>query len=515
MLTSTRYRVATPPRKVVSFILASSFFGIIFFLCLSLIPSPRQPKHSFQNQTIIADSNREADASHLPTSIETIAKNFTLHPLNGPNFKYVFGELGQRVQALTPWILEAQSQPTSNTADNPLLALAENLTVTQFPFLRNPKQPDDQTPVTTLRSTYVIGSQGIVIPVRPNNFRFSVHLILNLNSVLKSRLPIQIVYAGDDGLPSHRRRRLLEIDRDIEFLDILTIFDNNIMGLEGEWAIKPFAALASTFESVILIDADAVFLQKPEVLFEHTGFKETGAKFFHDRLLFQHSYQGRHKWWKEQLGKQVPSEMLMKSLVWNEDYAEEADSGVVVLDKSRLPTFMGLLHVCWQNTKAVRESVTYKITYGDKESWWFGLELCGAPYAFEWQYGGAIGKFRYKDNRGEICGFAVAHSDDQDRIVWYNGSLLKNKAVDEIEFDWPEQYMLDGSWIKGNSKEDVSCMTGGTIRDSFCDMIHPETIKSPSDADFLLEMRLTPEQQHAIRKSIELAERADEEHSLI
>eukprot|EP00842_Homolaphlyctis_polyrhiza_P003808 jgi/Hompol1/4428/HPOL_007100-RA len=32
--------------------------------------------------------------------------------------------------------------------------------------------------------------------------------------------------------------------------------------------IKPFAALASSFREVILMDADALFFQRPEVLFE-------------------------------------------------------------------------------------------------------------------------------------------------------------------------------------------------------------------------------------------------------
>jgi hypothetical protein len=49
------------------------------------------------------------------------------------------------------------------------------------------------------------------------------------------------------------------------------------MQIEKSWAIKPFAALASTFEKVIVIDADSVFLQPPENLLSETGWQETGT----------------------------------------------------------------------------------------------------------------------------------------------------------------------------------------------------------------------------------------------
>ncbi|KAE8451530.1 hypothetical protein EG329_003603 [Mollisiaceae sp. DMI_Dod_QoI] len=490
MLANTPLRIGSPSRKLYSIIVASIFFSTLFFLYSSLIRSrfPRNLSPHHQTTTSNLSSNNFFDP---------IAQNYSSHPLNGPNFQDSFGELGQRVQVLTSWFLQAesssqlQSQSTPNTNNNLLHAVAENLTFAHFPFLRNPRQPNDPTPATNLRSTYVSGSRGIVIPVGTKTLRYAIHLIINIRTVLRSRLPIQIFYAGEDDLPSYAQSRLREVEPDIEFFDILTMFDDNSMGLKRDWAIKPFAALASIFEQVILLDADSVWLQKPEVLFDDAGYKSLGALFFHDRLLWQHGFQDRHKWWKEQMKGQVPSATLKKSLVWTEDYAEEADSGVVVLDKSRLPLFMGLLHVCWQNTKAVREPVTYKMTYGDKESWWFGLELCGVPYAFEKHYGAVLGETRWQDDKAEVCGFTIAHLDESDRLIWYNGSLLKNKAVDKKEFQIPLNWMIDSKWKKGKTKADMSCMTGG------------------------LAQQLTLDEQGIIMKSIELAKKADEEHNLV
>ena len=113
-------------------------------------------------------------------------------------------------------------------------------------------------------------------------------------------------------------------------------------------------------------------------------------------------------------GNQKPSAALSTSLVWTEDHAEEADSGAVVLDKGRLPVFTGLLHICWQNTKALREEATYKLTYGDKESWWFGLDLCGVPHAFEKHYGAVLGEIQLCEGQQDVCGFTIAHIDEKE-----------------------------------------------------------------------------------------------------
>lgn len=36
------------------------------------------------------------------------------------------------------------------------------------------------------------------------------------------------------------------------------------MGLKGDWAVKPFAVLASNFEQVILLDVDCVSVSPSE-----------------------------------------------------------------------------------------------------------------------------------------------------------------------------------------------------------------------------------------------------------
>jgi hypothetical protein len=445
-----------PPKRLYPVILYVTVLGTILFWIYFASSSFSSPLLQIEQPV----PSVPFDHSLLSDLIDPVSKYFIDYPLDGPEYGEYFGELGQRVQILTKWI--ATSDALANK--EPLDQSIEQAVLAMFPFIRNPNSQQDKTPLTTLRNSYGSGSPGIVIPVGKQDLRYACHLVLSIRNILHSSLPIQIAYAGDTDLPSAARETLSSLLQDIEFLDVLSILDDDSMKLDRSWAIKPFAVLASRFDQVILIDADAVFLQPPEHLLSHSGYQQTGTLLFHDRLLWKHAFPQRHEWWKNQMRHQEPSDALLKSLVWTKDYAEEGDSGVVVLDKRKLPIFTALLHICWQNTQAVRDDTTYKMTYGDKESWWFGLELCGVPYAFEKHYGAVIGDIRMQDDRQDVCGFTIAHVDEEDKLIWYNGSLLKNKAMDKAIFEVPEHWMIDAEWEKGATKSDMSCMKGGTVR---------------------------------------------------
>ncbi|UKZ56518.1 hypothetical protein TrVGV298_010355 [Trichoderma virens] len=429
---------------------------------------------------IAGDAIIETLDSHYPANeplrdILRTARNYHRHPVEPP-YKDKFWEVGQRSRNLSRWLAELNGPWGSQLRgfEKERLGTAIETTATSlFPFLSPP--PPKQG--------------GIVIPAGGSDLqiRFAGHLIASLREVFGCSLPIQIAYAGDSDLPKERRDALLSFDKtnNTEFLDVWTVFDDATLRLRRKgWAIKAFAALASRFEHVIVLDADAVFLQSPEVLFQQRAYVENGAYLFHDRLLWQHSFEDRHEWWKDQIKE--PSPAMNKSLVWTEDYAEECDSGVVVLDKSRTEIFVGLLHIAWQNTWAVRDEVSYKITYGDKETWWLGLELAGSKYEFEEHYGSIVGweKEGSPDDKA-VCSFVIAHTDEKDKLLWYNGSLLKNKLVDPNGYEVPLYWMMDGKWEKGG-KKDMSCMVGETRR------------------------RLTGEEISILQHSIEAALRVDE-----
>ncbi|KAL5869584.1 hypothetical protein ACKVWM_010373 [Pyricularia oryzae] len=396
-------------------------------------------------------------------SIVNETREYIQSPIQSP-YEHKFRDLGERTKVARAWIEFLDNVPRSANK-LPVLEAVEAAMVTMYPFLANsPRNPGSRTPFSDLRASIVPGSRGIVLPTGKGTLRFAMHLIANLREVLRSDLGIQIVYSGDDDLPAQDRERLVARFGNIDFLDVLALVDDAKAGLsDGGWAIKAFAALYSPFEEVVLLDADCVFVQRPELLLEDPAYRSTGALLFHDRLLWQHAFRERHDWYKDQIRN--PSAQLNRSLVWTQDYAEEGDSGVVVLDKSRLDVLMGLLHIAWQNTREVRDEVTYRMTYGDKESWWFGFELSGAGYAFETHYAAMVGWVKdvleeEEEDKVRVCSFVIGHVDRQDELFWYNGGLLKNKKVDPHEYGQPTHTIVDGVWEKGAVRNEMSCMVG-------------------------------------------------------
>ncbi|WYZ44428.1 hypothetical protein EsH8_VII_000864 [Colletotrichum jinshuiense] len=438
-------------------------------------------------------------------AINSTAQYFVDYPL-GPPYKNVFGELGGRTKVLRSWIeaLEEKNGKGQRLVGSERKFLAEQVervATSLFPYLQSPpRDPHSLSPLADLQRSFrnvnaparqptqqrvddgAVGTAGteseepvadslhrnagIVIPTGRGTLRFACHLVASLTQVHQTTLPIQIVYAGEEDLSEEDRDSIVQAaavgdNAHIEFLDILTVFNDTSLRLaEGGWAIKPFAALGSRFEEVILLDADAVFLQPPEQLLQQRSYREKGALLFHDRLLWKDQFPERHEWYHEML--KHPSEEMQKSLVWTERYAEEGDSGIVVLNKGRLDVLMGLLHICWQNSHAVRNSWTYRITYGDKETWWIGLETTGSKYSFSRHYGGMVG-WRKPLDKGytdmtQVCSFVIAHVDELDNLLWYNGGLLKNKMGNATEFAVPTHWMIDQQWVKGAKKKDMSCM---------------------------------------------------------
>ena len=51
-------------------------------------------------------------------------------------------------------------------------------------------------------------------------------------------------------------------------------------------SVEAFAMLAAPYKEVIICDADAIFLQRPEALFNFPTYNATGTLFFRDREIF-------------------------------------------------------------------------------------------------------------------------------------------------------------------------------------------------------------------------------------
>ena len=110
-------------------------------------------------------------------------------------------------------------------------------------------------------------------------------------------MPIEIVHTGDADLPAGYRQFMTGLGEDIHTIDIIEVVDDENLDLKNSgWAIKSFAALASAYEQVMVLDADAVLIQAPETIFDkHSGYKETCTLLFQDRLLWQGAFEECHQ----------------------------------------------------------------------------------------------------------------------------------------------------------------------------------------------------------------------------
>ncbi|KAK4946415.1 hypothetical protein LTR10_014614 [Elasticomyces elasticus] len=370
-----------------------------------------------------------------------------------------FGLKGKKVAALAELAKHYQQNPFLPTAS------LEAAVIREFPWWNPDKL--QYVPWRT-RSWFKSWSQGaletnigIVLCVGEKNAWEAGHLIVTLRNVLRSKLPVEVAYGGDEDLSPRTRAFLQSLGSNLHFIDLAAIYDDNLVGLSG-WAMKPFALLASRFARTILVDADVVFFSKPDNAFdEHSSLRETGTLFYHDRCITMYWTHGRQAWLNEELNnaERLPSSRLNDSSLFFRGYVgEEADSAVVFVDRSRPELYLSMVFAAWMNTEEIRDSFTYQMFYGDKETYWLATELSGSPYSFEPYSAALLAECEVKsDDEHTIasasetttirtCTNHMAHANAAgDAPFWANAAVWKDKNYKNLGFvNWTHWFLGDG-----------------------------------------------------------------------
>lgn len=220
-----------------------------------------------------------------------------------------------------------------------------------------------------------------------------------------SNLPVEIWYAGNE-LSLENQKRLARFGN-VYFRDAVEVFGGVPQDYWG-YHIKGWMLKGSRFDEVMIADADVYFAQNPEKLFWHIGYRDTGALFFRDFRMKEfgpnpdhekETEKGCTKWkhgyldsyllrrryfrqWIPQPSCYLPKDMLF---FWGDTKPTEEEkflihyqeAGVVLIDKKRHRKGVEKIHALNVNHKE-----TYKIVYGDKETYWIGMEMAQEPYAF-------------------------------------------------------------------------------------------------------------------------------------
>jgi len=218
------------------------------------------------------------------------------------------------------------------------------------------------------------------------------------------------------------------------------------------WFIKPFSIFFSSFEEVILIDADAVFLQNPDLLFSDPDYLLTGCLLYKDRTL--ENPEGQQDFMTHMLPS--ISERIRLSRFFNQKTRFEIESGVVVVDKNEF--FQSILLACRLNSLQERLFLRSKI-YGDKETYWIAMEMLGQVYSVSPHKVGLIGFLKTGDELGvRVCGNLLHIKDNLP--MWMNGGLVENKLREIQYIQTFEAWALEGAH---NWRGNFDCIINSTV----------------------------------------------------
>ena len=246
---------------------------------------------------------------------------------------------------------------------------------------------------------HLCSQPGIVIAVCDRYVEDLILSLTYLRNYTGCKLPIEIWHAGDE-LSEENQRRLLAFE-DVSIGDITEKVNREANHFRG-FQIKGYLPAVSSFDEVIIMDADLIFYQDPAILLKHKGYKKTGAFFFCDQesyKFFGYSrvsgrlyhggllsyFQSRKALFTTLIDKPSDSFPERWNIYWSNIEptpltpfpSEHQESGCVVIDKKRHEVgirFVEELNADYENT--------YKYVWGDKETYWLGFEMAGEPYYF-------------------------------------------------------------------------------------------------------------------------------------
>lgn len=191
-----------------------------------------------------------------------------------------------------------------------------------------------------LHLSFKHGGRGIVVTAGSSQIPHLKTLIHNVRDV-GCTLPIEVMYLDDGDMDVDVQAELENLD-EVMVREIAPMVDDEGWRLSG-WALKPYAIMFSSFREVIFVDADSLFFEDPESLFEDEDYQLTGALFFKDRTLWP---EWKRDWLKNLLPRPI-SQNVLASRYWRGESGHQQESGVVVVDKWR--HFIAMLMVCRMN----------------------------------------------------------------------------------------------------------------------------------------------------------------------
>ncbi|CAN3503897.1 hypothetical protein DICA1_F12772 [Diutina catenulata] len=403
------------------------------------------------------------------TDIMTVVRMYNTCYLD-PKLDGEFDDTEEIERRVFPYL--TGKEPTFQLYDGPI-----QTEVPVYDASHQPREVKSQGFWNQYRSKF--NGRGIVVTAYDHHDGELIAEIYNLR-MLNTSLPMQVVHYNDIG--PRFKEKIIRAARDpmpladnpppgvtpdmnpieVWFVEVEESVDTDLRAKFHSFGNKFLAVMYNSFEEMLFLDCDLLVFKKPEVFFDMTGYKETGALFWQDR----HTSWGLNRRdpdiytalmppavEEEWFGTKQATNHTLGLNFFRFGTKERQESGVLVIDR------MDHLSSLFMAAEIFFFDKTKHKFHGDKECFWLGFTINGDEnYAWNKNAGATIGNptkdrgwvFKSNNERRrsmEICSVQIAHIDSDDgELAWINGGGLnkgktlwnnwENKYDERMRFDW-------------------------------------------------------------------------------
>jgi hypothetical protein len=304
-------------------------------------------------------------------------------------------------------------------------------------------------PVSNSRPT--VGVVIVASGTNPSLLRGAYTTVYLLRNFFSSTLPVEIFHIGPTERFSEGAIQLFQRLGNVTMLDILEVSPELCAALKCEtdskmgFHQKPRAVLQSSFDEVLLLDADSVLFQSPAQFFDHAGYSASKMLLFRDYVP---CLQTVSRWFLTQIG--VPPTQFCSLTAGN-----ELDSSAVVVSKRdawKSLHVIDYMNINWPDK--VFANMGYML--GDKDTWALGSLVAGFmpqiadyPAGLILAKGGRRGGGASGDGGGARIFSGHLQFDDKGSPLYYNGQSLDAllEVVESNGLDLSALAYIDGGEV--------------------------------------------------------------------